>query len=245
MASKEQILQEIRRIADECDGVAPGKERFAKETGVREHEWRGRYWAKWSDAVTEAGCTTNAMSSRLEEGPALAALASEVRRLGKMPTTSEMMLWRRAQPAAPTVTWYQRRFGSKDALVVRLRTYCEEVPEFQDIAALLPSSAASNAASDANEVRTAGEPPLGYVYLLRSGRYYKIGRSNSVGRRERELSIQLPQRVTRVHAIRTDDPVGIERYWHVRFADRRVRPDAEWFELSQEDLTAFKRRKFQ
>jgi hypothetical protein len=245
VASKEHILLEIRRIADECDGVAPGKERFAKETGVREHEWRGRYWAKWSDAVREAGCTTNTMSSRLDEGPALAALASEVRRLGMMPTSSEMMLWRQAEPSAPTVTWYQRRFGSKAALVVRLRTFCVEEPEFHDVAALLPSSAPANAALDPEDVRTVGEPLVGFVYLLRSGRYYKIGRSNSVGRRERELSIQLPQRVTRVHAISTDDPVGIERYWHVRFADRRVRPDAEWFELRPDDLAAFKRRKFQ
>ena len=29
----------------------------------------------------------------------------------------------------------------------------------------------------------------GYVYLLRAGKHYKIGRSNAVGRRERELAI--------------------------------------------------------
>jgi hypothetical protein len=28
---------------------------------------------------------------------------------------------------------------------------------------------------------------LGFVYLIKSGRFYKIGRSNAVGRREREL----------------------------------------------------------
>jgi hypothetical protein len=35
------------------------------------------------------------------------------------------------------------------------------------------------------------------------------------------LAIQLPERAEQIHAIKTDDPVGIERYWHQRFADRR------------------------
>lgn len=83
---------------------------------------------------------------------------------------------------------------------------------------------------------------FGYVYLLKSARYYKIGRSNAVGRRERELAIQLPERATVVHSIKTDDPVGIEFYWHRRFEERRK--NGEWFELTPQDVAAFKRRKF-
>ena len=77
---------------------------------------------------------------------------------------------------------------------------------------------------------------------MKSGRFYKVGRSNSAGRREYELAIQLPERATKIHEIRTDDPVGIEEYWHKRFESRRK--NGEWFELNASDIKAFRRRKF-
>jgi hypothetical protein len=77
--------------------------------------------------------------------------------------------------------------------------------------------------------------------LAKSGRHYKIGKTNSSGRREYELSIQLPEKLKMVHVISTDDPTGIEAYWHKRFESKRM--NGEWFELSQDDVRAFKRRR--
>lgn len=82
----------------------------------------------------------------------------------------------------------------------------------------------------------------GHVYLIKSDNFYKVGFSVHAGARERQLAIQLPEKVSTVHVIATDDPPGIEAYWHSRFAEKRV--NGEWFKLSREDIAAFKRRKF-
>jgi hypothetical protein len=237
MVEKEHILLEIRRTAAENGGVALGRQRFSAETGIRDSDWRGRYWARWSEACAEAGFAPNKLTGALDESFLLEKLVALAREVGHVPVFAELRLQGTRDPNFPNDKTFSSRFGSKQQIVQRLARFCEE-RGYSDVLQMCspgPSAAAARSAP-------ASEPTFGFVYLLRYGRHYKIGRSNSVGRRERELAIQLPERTKLIHAIKTDDPEGIEHYWHRRFESKRG--NGEWFELTPQDIAAFRRRKF-
>lgn len=239
--TKDDVLREIRRIAAENGGVAPGRIAFFDATGIRESDWSGRWWTTWGAAVREAGLEPQRLNTRLDDELVLAAAAGIVRKLGRFPTSAEIRFECNADPALPSHNTY-RRFGGLGALRTRLREFAAE-QGLADVAVTIadqpgePVAAVAVLGGEGAQVSTEG-----FVYLIKSGRHFKIGKANSVEVRHRQLKIQLPQAAEVVHRIKTDDPYGIESYWHRRFADKRL--NGEWFALSAEDVKAFRRRKF-
>jgi hypothetical protein len=234
--TKQHILAEIKRTAATNGGASLGRERFEKETGIKESSWLGRFWASWGDAVREAGLQVNAWNAAHPEEHLLASYATLIRELGRVPTTPNLRMKRLSDATFPNDKTFAR-FGDKLALLVRVRTFCESRPDFRDVLSILGTPT-----QRLDSVRSRAVVPAGFVYLTKFGRHFKIGRTNAVGRRERELAIQLPEKARTVHVIETDDPEGIEAYWHRRFAAKRG--NGEWFALDNSDISAFKRRKF-
>jgi hypothetical protein len=80
---------------------------------------------------------------------------------------------------------------------------------FDDVPALCGPVASNGDKQPSTDDKPSTEV-VGFVYLMKHGRHYKIGKTNATGRREYELAIQLPEKLSTVHVIKTDDPDGIE-----------------------------------
>jgi len=235
IVTRAHILDEIKRTADANGGQPLGRQRFYAETGIKETDWSGRYWVRWSEALRDAGYSPNHYEQFL-----LDKLAAFIQELGHFPVVAELKLKRVQDPEFPSHGTFAR-LGGKTKLATRLVDFCQQHDGYEDVAAICAPISLDSELKEARNA-TKGLETFGSVYLLKSGRYYKVGRTNAVGRRERELSIQLPEHAIVVHSIKTDDPAGIEAYWHVRFKDKRK--NGEWFELSASEVSAFKRRRF-
>lgn len=235
--TREEIVAEIQRATARDDGKPVGMVRFATLTGITRRAWQGVYWATWGDALREAGFEPNALQQRRGNDERLTDAASIVRKLGKIPTENELRMAKRDDPTLPGRNSI-RALGGPQKAAAKLRQLALSDTAYADLLDLIPKPPAES--ETAGHTTRAHQPVTGQVYLARMGKHHKIGRTGSVGRRMYELAIQLPESLTLVHVIETDDPEGIERYWHQRFAAKRT--NGEWFKLTGEDVLAFKRR---
>lgn len=235
---QDEIIAEIRRVAAAMGGKAPGRRTFERETGITESTWRGVYWARWGDALVAAGLSANEKQGKLDDDFVLRKLAEAFRQFSRTPTLIELRMYRQQDAEFPAHNTLAKHFPAKEDMVQALREWLHDRPDFDDVAAMLPVAASTPAPA-----RSTAKIAEGHVYLIKSGDFYKIGRSDELERRVREIRIALPDVATLVHSIRTDDPPGIETYWHRRFATQRA--NGEWFKLTTADVAAFRRRKYQ
>ena len=243
--NKQHILDEIRRTAQDNGGMPLGKGRFEGETGIKEGHWRGRFWARWGDAVREAGLTPNTLQPKTDDDLMFAELGKFVRELRRFPTVAEMRMRKRQDRNYPHEGVFAR-VGSRSELIERLAAFCEHTEGWSDVSAICRSQAAASSTQESSAEPENEDVEEGFVYLalMRVGREkrYKIGKANLVDHRARQIAVTLPEELELIHSIRTDDAYGIEAYWHRRFAKKRR--SGEWFTLTAKDVVAFKRRKF-
>lgn len=231
---RDTIIAEIKRTATENGGKPLGRERFQAETGIRKHEWE-RYWSRFGDALCEAGFEPNQLNSAKDQQEKVRRVTELARELGRFPTHGDLRVKRTNDETFPGKGAFDK-YRVVD-LKAAVAAFCTAHPEFSDVlawCAVKPETSEAEAKPDTSND--------GFVYLIKSGRFYKIGKTISVRMRERQLQIQLPEAARTVHKIKTDDPTGIEAYWHRRFEAKRK--NGEWFELSAQDVAAFRRRKF-
>jgi Meiotically Up-regulated Gene 113 (MUG113) protein len=236
---KARILAEIKRTAQSNGGTPLGVRAFHAETGLKESDWKP-FWPRFSDAVREAGYAPNEFKKEgYEKAELLDHYAKLALKIGRLPTRNDLAFHRHNDPGFPSRKTFET-LGTKVEVVKRLLDHCQNKKGFEAVIGLCKTYAIG-AEEPLPEIK-ANDSQDGYVYLAKSGRFYKIGKTNAPGRRDYELAIQLPEKLSMVHLLRTDDPEGIEAYWHRRFSANRQ--NGEWFSLSPTDVAAFKRRKF-
>ena len=232
------IIGEIQKIAAQNGGKAPGIHAFVAATGITEAKWRGKYWARWGDALIEAGFQPNEWQGKSDSEILLLGVIAACRHYEKFPTKAEIGILRHKDPSIPSPKVIQNNFEGRNGLILALKDYIGNDAKFDDIRQILPIPTAN-----VTHPKHSSKSVDGYVYLIKSGDFYKVGRSDDAERRFKQISVSLPDKAELFHTIRTDDPAGIEAYWHKRFAEKRA--NGEWFRLSAIDVSAFKRRKFQ
>jgi len=237
--NKHQILDAIRQTAQENGGKPLGRRCFTNETGIRESDWSGKYWTRWGDALKEAGFTPNQRQLAFDDGYLIGKLIELMRELQppRFPVAGDLRIKARSTPGFPSHNTFER-LGNKSERAAKVAAHCIAAGGLDDILSLCQTV---QPARDPNPTPVTTDVVIGYVYLLKHGshREYKIGRTNNRLRREGEIAIELPQKIEPIHVIETDDPSGVEAYWHRRFAQKRLKH--EWFALTDDDVRAFKR----
>jgi hypothetical protein len=241
---KKHILEEIKRTAAGNGGVPLGRQRFLAEMGIKQSDWCGLHWIRWNDALREAGFEAIEFTKAFDLESLIEQYANLALEVGRIPLNADLRMKARNDPGFPSHTVFANRLGKKSERIRQLMEFCRKHDGYSEVVRLCEQHeliAARREMTEQGLSQTVKGTEIGFVYPMKSGYRYKIGHSNSAGRREYELAIQLPEKLMTVHVIRTDDPPGIEEYWHKRFKEKRK--NGAWFELNAVDIAAFKRRK--
>lgn len=243
MLTKEDIIKRLQRYSKELGGITPGEVNFYRSTGVGIMD-RKRYWSNYGALVVEAGLTPNKFDkTKYSEDKLCKLFIDIIREQHKWPTRGELDIKHYEKTTLPDSATFYKKLGlvKTGDLAQTIIEYLENKSGYEDVVEICKPFLKENTnQGDFLSMK-------GYVYLLKSklrnAIAYKIGRTNNIKNRIKQL--RQPSNIEEiVHYIETDDPIGVEKYWHSRFEANRLYPDKpqdEWFKLSSSDVKTFKR----
>jgi hypothetical protein len=165
---KEFILKEIKRTAEQNGGVPLGWRKFVQETGIRNADWLGKHWARWSDAIREAGHAPNQMTQGYNESFLCERFIELTRELKRLPTNGDFLMKSRSDSAFPHAKTFEK-FGPKAKLVKAVLDHCRGRSGCEDIVLLCERYAPRS--NDSSELPDLIPAEIGQVYLMKSGRF--------------------------------------------------------------------------
>lgn len=239
--TKDAIMRRIRDLAAERGGHV-SFDVFVRETGIKDKWLRHQeWWTGWNNLLSEIGIEPRKCGvPRTPQSRIAEAVAVFIEREGRWPTEDDLAREGKRDRSFPSLGVIRplRKSGALAKLIIALGETSGQFAKASMIARNHQTTEMDTVEIGPNE------RVKGYVYMLRSGRRYKIGKSTDPSRRYREVRLELPDETHQIHTVPTDDPTGIEEYWKDRFAGKRIR-NTEFFALDARDVQAFRRRKYQ
>src|SRR3990170_2857745 len=164
--NKQEILSEIKRIAEKCDGKAPGFQRFAAETGVRKADWYPNLWLRWGDAISEAGCQPNDFNAAYDTNFLITKYIELIRELDHFPIEGQLRIKKKTDKDFPSHDAFSQ-LGSKQERAQKIIEYCQGKSEFNDI--IPHCSVVAKSTRKEPDSTNSDSGNVGYVYLIRHG----------------------------------------------------------------------------
>jgi hypothetical protein len=232
---REVILKNIRQLAKE-NNKTPSEKTFREHFDIGPYELKKYGWAYYGELVREAGLTPNKFDKTKYSHQQLRDIfVGMIREKGKWPTRGDLDVKQFRDPAFPSSATFYKKLGLTGQLAQTILDYVEDKKGYNDIVDICRSVLKGHE----DKTREGDQEKIGYVYLgLQAGKH-KIGLTKDLDRRREDITLLGPAPMKWIHAIKTDDMRGVEKYWHSRFKDKRLR--GEWFKLSPGDVRAFKR----
>ena len=109
---KSHIITEIQRLAAANSGAAPGWRKLQKEAGINYSDWCGVHWARWNDALADAGFAPNRLTEAYSDLVLLDRYAALAVELGHLPTGADLRLKTQSDHSFPSDKTFGR-LGSK------------------------------------------------------------------------------------------------------------------------------------
>lgn len=243
MLTKEEIIKELQKYAKELGNKTPSEKNVYENTSIGIMD-RRKYWANYGELVQEAGLTPNTFDkTKYTDKQLFKFLIEVIREKKKWPTRGILEVKHHNNPSFPDYSTFTRKFGLTNAIAQAVLNHVKDRKGFEDIIGICNSIIEKSEEND-ESISVNG---IGYVYLLKStlrnATAYKIGRTKDIESRKAQL--RQPSNVDELlHYIETDDPIGVEKYWHNRFEQKRLypqKPKDEWFKLTPSDVKVFKR----
>lgn len=172
--TKQDIINAIQRTAKGNGGKPLGRDRFSGETGIKPYDWQ-KYWARFGDAQKEAGFAPNTLTPKYSDDFLFNKLISLTRKIGKVPTFGELQLEKNNNLEFPTSGCFFETKEQKIKLIKKLSEWCQKNKGYDDIIALCNPFLQESIGKD--NIEEDSPIKFGEVYLFKSGRYYKIGKT--------------------------------------------------------------------